>query len=458
MPYQDLREFLDALRRKKELADVHGAVHLDDVGKALKQTYHNQGPALIFRNNGTDFPLVAGLYSTRSKAMIAFEASEQTIVGQLQHGLSNPIPPCIYAGSPPCQDHVLTGDKIDITRFPVPRYSPRDGGAYITPGIVVSKDPETGIPDIGHYRFMINGTSIMSFDAQPSHRFGKNLSKYQRLGLKATAALVIGVDPVIAYTCQFQVSDTTNDWEVAGGLRRAAVELATCKTIDMEVPATAEVVIEFEVDFNRELPEGPLGEYTGYYDAHGKTAPAARITAITHRDKPYFQGLLTGKPITENHILKQIPFETSFFHTLKRQFPTLESVAFPASGGVSFCVVLAMRQRFAGEARQAILAAMSMNVRPKWVIVVDPDIDVHNSSEVEWAMCFRVQPSRDVFVVDGTPGGPADPSHPLVDKRPPSHLLSSSVGIDATLPYGESFPDVADVPGWREYVIPYLEK
>jgi 4-hydroxy-3-polyprenylbenzoate decarboxylase/2,5-furandicarboxylate decarboxylase 1 len=389
--------------------------------------------------------------------MLAFEATEATIVDKLQTGLANPIAPAAFKGVPPAQQNVLTGVAIDITRFPVPKYSPKDGGAFITPGIVVSKDPETGVPDIGHYRFMVLDKDIMSFDAQPGHRFGKNLAKHARMGIVPKAALVIGVDPILAYTCQIQVPDDTNDWEVAGGLRGEPVELAKCKTTDLDVPATAEVIIEFEVDLNKRLPDGPLGEYTGYYDAPGKTAPAARITAITHRDKPIFQGLLTGKPVTENHILKQIPFEVSCLHALKRQFPTIDRVAFPASGGVSFMLVIAMRPRFAGEARQAILAAMSMNTRPKWVVVVDPDIDVHNPSEVEWAMCFRVQPTRDVFIVDQTPGGPADPSHPLVDKVPPSQLLSSAVGIDATLPFGEHFPDVADVPGWREFVIPGLK-
>lgn len=457
MPFRDLRAFLDLLRRNRELVNVDGPVKLGDVGKALKQTYAKQGPALLFTQNGTKFPLVAGLYSTRSKAMLAFEATEETIMEKIQTGLANPIPPTAYSGAPPCQEHIITGDKIDITCFPIPTYSPKDGGPYITPGIVVSKDPETGIPDIGHYRFMIVGKDVMSFDAQPFHRFGKNLAKCQRLGIVPKAALVIGVDPVVAYTSQFQVPDNTNDWQTAGGIRGAAIELTKCKTIDLEVPATAEIVIEFEVDLRKKLPEGPLGEYTGYYDAPGKVAPTARITAITHRDKPIFQGLLTGKPITENHILKQIPLEASFYYALKRQFPTVERVAFPASGGVAFSVVIAMRPRFAGEARQAILAAMSTNVRPKWVIVVDPDIDVHNSSEVEWAMSFRVQPARDVFIADQVPGGSADPSHPFVDKKPPSHLLGSSVGIDATFPFGEPFPEVADVPGWREYVIPTLQ-
>ena len=125
-------------------------------------------------------------------------------------------------------------------------------------------------------------------------------------GRDSQAALIIGVDPILAYTCQVQVHDQTNDWEVAGGLRGEPIELVKCKTCDIEVPATAEVVIEFEVDMDKTVMEGPLGEYTGYYTP-ATLKPVARVTAITHRKKPIFQGLLTGKPVTENHILKQIP-------------------------------------------------------------------------------------------------------------------------------------------------------
>ncbi len=143
-------------------------------------------------------------------------------------GLDNPIAPTIVTGKPPCQDEVITGDDIDLTRWPIPTYSPKDGGAYITPGIVVSEDPETGMPDIGHYRFLILGKDTCSFSAQPFHRFGKHLAKHKRLGTVPKAALVIGVDPILAYTCQVQVPDDTNDWSVAGGLRGAPVELARC--------------------------------------------------------------------------------------------------------------------------------------------------------------------------------------------------------------------------------------
>jgi 4-hydroxy-3-polyprenylbenzoate decarboxylase/2,5-furandicarboxylate decarboxylase 1 len=455
MPFQDFRQFLDVLRQHGELVDIDRPVALSDIGKAMKQSYRRGGPAIRFNNNGTEFPLVAGVYATRSKALLAFESDEKEILQKVLAGLDRPIAPSIVNGRAPCHEVVIEGDAIDITRFPIPTYSPKDGGPYITPGIVVSKDPETGIPDIGHYRFLILGKDRFSFSAQPNHRFGKNLAKCQRLGVKPMAALVIGVDPILAYACQVQVSDTTDDWKVAGGLRGASVELTRARTCDLEVPATAEVVIEFEVDMNETVMEGPLGEYTGYYTPPS-LKPIGRITAITHRRDPIFQGLLTGKPVTENHILKQIPFEASFLRSLKAQFPTIESVSVRASAGVSFYVVIAMAPRFAGEARQVILAAMASNIRPKWVIVVEPDIDVHNSAEVEWAMAFRVQPREDVIVIDKIPSGPSDPS---IDDPTKPRLMrtASAIGIDATRPFGKPFSEVADVPGWEDFEVPELD-
>jgi 4-hydroxy-3-polyprenylbenzoate decarboxylase/2,5-furandicarboxylate decarboxylase 1 len=369
-------------------------------------------------------------------------------------GLDHPIGPTLVSGRAPCQEVVLTGEEIDITRFPVPTYSPQDGGPYITAGIFVSKDPEIGVNDIGHYRAQIIDRNRFTFFAQPFHRFGKYLAKCRRAGITPTGAIVIGVDPVLAYTCQVQTSDDTDDWHVAGGLRGAPVDLVRCKTIDLEVPATAEVVIEFEVDLDSAVEEGPLGEYTGYYTP-ASDKPVARITAITHRQRPYFQCLLTGKPTTENHILKAIPFEASVCRALRAQFPTIERVAISPSGGVSFRVVISMQPRFAGEARQAILAAMASNIRPKWVIAVEPDIDIYESAEVEWAMCFRVRPARDVFVVDQLPAGPLDPS--VGEAHSTAARMSSAVGVDATRPFGEAFPDVADVPGWQDYAVPELE-
>lgn len=450
MPYQDLRAFLTALKSSGELVEIARPVALKyDIAKALAKASSVQGPALLFTETGTDFPLVAGVYGNRRLALIAFEATEQTIHDKVLKGIDNQVGPVDFLGTPPCQEVVLTGDAIDVTKLPVPTYSPKDGGAYITAGIVVSENPETGIPDIGNYRFQILGPREMGVFSASNHRFGKNIAHATEMGKELHAAVVIGVDPMTMFSCQVQSSDATNDWFVAGGLRGAPVELSKAVSNDLKVPARAEIVIEFTVDTKTQKMEGPLGEYTGYYTA-ASPKPVARVTAITHRKDAIFQGLLTGKPITENHVLKQIPFESSILRQLQGQFPTISDLSINSSGGVQTYVVIAMKPRYEGEARQAILAAMASNLHPKWVIAVEPDIDIRNSAEVEWAQSFRVKPRDDVFVVDRTATAPLDP---YTDGG-----YSSSVGIDATRPFGVEFPDVSEVPGWRDFDLPEIDK
>ena len=450
MPYQDLRAFLTALKNSGDLVEITRPIALKyDIAKALAKTSSIQGPALMFTNTGTAFPLVAGVYGNRRLALKAFEATEETIHDKVLKGINNPIAPVDFKGAPPCQEIVLTGDAIDVTKLPVPTYSPKDGGPYITAGMVVSENLETGVPDIGNYRMQVHGPKELGVFSASNHRFGKNIAHATAMGKQLRGAIVIGVDPLTMYAGQVQSSDSTNDWFVAGGLRGSPVELAKAVSNDMKVPAHAEIVIEFTVDTNSQKVEGPLGEYTGYYTA-ASLKPVAQITAITHRKGAIFQGLLTGKPITENHVLKQIPFETSILRQLQAQFPTISDVSVNSSGGVQTYVVIAMKPRYEGEARHAILATMASNLHPKWVITVDPDIDIRNSAEVEWAQSFRVKPREDVFVVDRTATAPLDP---YTDGG-----FSSSVGIDATKPFGVEFPEVSEVPGWRDFALPELDK
>jgi UbiD family decarboxylase len=479
MPFQDFREFLEALRNAGELLELDRPVSPElEVAKAMRKSASVSGPALIFKNNGTTFGLVGGVYNTRAKSLIALQTTEKDAFDRVLHGMSTRIAPVVVADGP-VHENIIPADAIDTSKLPICKYSPDDGGRYITAGIVVSKDPETGIPDIGHYRFEVVDKQTLTFLALPNHRFGRNLAKAHRMGQTIFhAALVIGVDPVMAYTCPIQVPDGTNDFEVVGGMRGAALELVHCKTIDVDVPARAELVFELEIDFTQEAFEGPLGEFTGYYTP-GSKKPIARIKAITHRNGAYFQALLTGVPPTENHFLKQLPYEASYFAMLKAQHPTLTNVSIPASGGVAFYIVLAMKQRYAGEARHAILSTIASSQRPKMVVVVDPDIDVRNPDQVEWAIAFRSQPSRDVIIVNDLPGGTLDPS---VDASLPlNRRVGSAMGIDATFPFGadeQKAPDVpageacgpavaehgheffkvADVPGWQEYNFPELQR
>lgn len=201
MPFAEFREFLDAVRREGELVDVDRPVALElEVAKALRKSAAVEGPALRFNDNGTGVPLVGGVYNSRRKALIAFEADQDGVFEKILAGLAARIDP-VLVDDGPAHENVIEGDAVDLTKLPVPKYSPDDGGPYVTPGIVVSHDPETGVPDIGHYRFEIIDERTCSFMAQPSHRFGKNLAKAQRAGeTKFRASLVLGVDPMIAYT------------------------------------------------------------------------------------------------------------------------------------------------------------------------------------------------------------------------------------------------------------------
>ena len=450
MAYQDLRAFLTVLRQAGELVNISRPISLKyDVAKALAKSSSVQGPALLFQSTGTAFPLVAGLYATRKRALMAFDATEASIHDKVLKGINNPVGPVDFGGSPPCQEVVLTGDQIDVTALPVPIYSPKDGGPYITAGIVVSEDPETTTPDIGNYRFQVHGPKTLGVFSAPNHRFGKNIAKATARGTTLHGAIVVGVDPLIAFSCQVQSSDATDDWFVAGGLRGSPVELVKAVSSNLKVPAYSEFVIEFSVDTADQQIEGPLGEYTGFYTP-ASLKPTAKVTAITHRKDAIFQGLLTGKPITENHILKQIPFEASILRTLQSQFPTISDISITSSGGVQVYIVIAMKPRYEGEARQAILAAMAFNLHPKWVVVVDPDIDVRNPAEVDWAKSFRVKPREDVFVVDRTAAAPLDPAT--------DGGFSSSVGIDATIPVGSDFPEVSEVQGWKDFSLPEIDK
>ena len=454
MAFYDLRDFLESCRKENDLIEVDRYVDVNlEMGKALKKSYANNGPVIIFRNNGTDYPAVGGVFGNRKKALRALNAQNNTVLPWFAETIDRPIAP-VMVKSAPCQEIIIEGEDVDLGKFPIPKFSELDGGPYLTAGISISKDPETGIADLGHYRFQAIGKDYFGFMAQPFHRLGKNCNKAKALGMKKfEMALVVGTDPVLAYTCQVQnVPDTTDDWSLAGALRGQPVELVKCRTIDVEVPATAEFVFELEIDFETEVREGPLGEYTGYMTPASER-PIARVKAITHRKDPYFQVLLTGKPVTENHILKNIPLEASFYNAMKKQFPTITDVAVTPSGGVQLYAVIAMKQRYANEARHVILSAMSSNVRPKWIVVVDPDINVHDSAEVEWALSFRVDPGRDVILVNNVPSAPLDPSShgdSLQEKT------NSTIGIDATMPFGKLYATVAEVAGWEDYSFPEI--
>jgi 2,5-furandicarboxylate decarboxylase 1 len=447
----NLRDFLKKMDEQGEVVHIRRQIPLDDIGKVLMRAYHEPDrPVIMFHKpGGLSVPLVGNVFSSREKAAVALGTSVEELNQRVHQALNVRIKP-VTVNSAPCQEVVIPGEDVDLSTLPIPKYSPDDGGPYVTPGIVVSRDPETGVYDMGHYRFQVIGKNRFAFFAQQFHRFGANIIKAKKMGKPISAALVIGYDPALGYAGQAKVGES-DDFEVAGGFLGEPLKLVRCKTIDSLTPASAEFVFELEIDYENLFNEGPLGEYTGYYTPPFEK-PTAKIMTITHRKDPIFQALLTGRPspITENHILKEIPFEASLYGDLKNRFPTLHGVHIPPFGGVQAAVIISMSPRFPGEAKQALLTVLGSFVAPKWAIVVDPDINIFDMNDVWWAMSFRVRPERDLFTVGDTLPVPVDPAYREHAEQEPK----TAVGIDATIPVHVQYPKVADVPGWESMEIP----
>jgi 2,5-furandicarboxylate decarboxylase 1 len=230
----------------------------------------------------------------------------------------------------------------------------------------------------------------------------------------------------------------TDELALAGALRGEPVEVVKAETVDLEVPATAEIIIEGTVLPKVREEEGPFGEVSGYYTP-SNPKPVIEVSAITHRKNPIFQAALTGMPTTENHVLKQLPLEATYYWQLKKEFPGVTAVHFPAAGTVGMTCVIAMKQACECEARN-VIAAMIGTRRNKITIVVDDDIDIFDMEKVWWAIATRTQADEDVIVFPRVVATAMDPS---VRKL----RVGSSLGIDATKPFGQTFPEIVMVPG-----------
>ena len=277
----------------------------------------------------------------------------------------------------------------------------------------------------------------------------RQLVEAESLGKGLPIAIAIGTDPVIPLATKWMAPYGTDEMTLAGALRGEPVEVVKAETIDLEVPATAEIVIEGNVLPNIREEEGPFGEVSGYYTP-ANPKPLIEVSAITHRKNPIFQAALTGMPTTENHILKQLPLEATFYWMLKKEFPGVTAVHFPAAGTVGMISVIAMKQAYECEARN-VIATMFGSRRNKITIVVDHDVDIYDMEKVLWAIATRTQADEDIVIFPRLVATAMDPS---VRK----FRVGSSLGIDATKPFGQQFPEMVTVPGAERVSLDDLKK
>ncbi|HEY3208418.1 MAG TPA: UbiD family decarboxylase, partial [Actinomycetota bacterium] len=316
--------------------------------------------------------------------------------------------------------------------------------------VEITKDVETGNRNAGIYRMQLYGAKEMGLAASPYSDWHAIFARAEAGGRPLELAVAIGVDPLIQLATQARVPFGVDELAIAGGLHGEPVQLVKCETVDLEVPATAEIVLEGSLSPGERREEGPFGEMTGYLGPGG-SEPVFRCTAVTMRRDAIFQAGLTGIPVTENHVMKALPMEANLSMALQQIYPDITGAHYAPEGGAEFLVFIGLKQRYVNQAKNVILSALGSVAHPKVVVVVDDDIDIYNPTQVWWAVLTRAQPADDVLIVPKAAGGQLDPSAP-------SKFGSSLMGIDATRPFGEPFPEVVRIPGvdqvpnWKEWV------
>jgi 4-hydroxy-3-polyprenylbenzoate decarboxylase len=446
MAYKDLQEFVDILEREGELVriktQVDAELEITEIADRVSKAY---GPALLFENvRGYDIPVLINAFgSTKRMAMSLgvdrIDDVAEDIVGFMEIADQVPqstldkvkllpklaqvaafIPRTVRQGI--CQEVVETNPSLDS--LPVLKCWPEDAGRFITLPQVYTRDPETGKRNVGMYRMQVFDDHTTGMHWHTHHDGAQIYKKNCQLGKPTEVAVALGGDPAITYAATAPLPPGIDELLFAGFLRKKPVDLVKCLTIDMEVPADAEIVLEGYVDPHERRMEGPFGDHTGYYSLADEY-PVFHVTAITRRRKAIYPTTIVGRPPQEDCYMA-LATERIFLPLLKFQLPEVVDMHLPMEGVFHNCVLISIRKSYPGHARKIMssLWGMGQMMFAKFIVVVDEDVDVQNVSEVMWKVFNNVDPRRDTMIVDG----PLD----VLDHSAPMALMGSKMGIDAT--------------------------
>jgi UbiD family decarboxylase len=400
----DLREFLKILEEEHELQKIK--VEVDpkhELGAICK--IHNErpnSPALLFENvKGHTIPVVGQLLASDRRVALALGLSQENVFNETVQRASNPIAPKLVSKGA-SQDVVFEGADVDLTKLPLCTNNPRDGGPYITAGHVIIKDPEYGM-NLSIYRMMLVSKNEVTLRFTPGHDgydFMKNAEK--RGQKKFEVAVCIGVPPAVYVASQFEPRIGVYELDIAGGLVGEPVEVVKCRTIDLEVPALAEIILEGELTIPAKTgDEGPFGEFCGYTTAQVPNERIMAVKAVTHRKNPVYHNIWLGKPPHEHLYVDALTYAVAAYQELKPAYPALKK-AYAPPWGVSIVLLLQLEKRLMRPGIVDNILAASLYTRSgKWkhVFVLDEDIVLEDPNEVLWALTTRFQPASDMFII-----------------------------------------------------------
>ena len=453
MQYHDLRDFIAQLEKQGELKRTlyQADPHLE-ITEICDRTLKAQGQAILFeRPKGYNVPLLGNLFGTPHRVAMGMGADSVTAlrdIGHLLAYLKEPEPPKGFRDAmdkipvfkqvlnmapkiikqPACQENVLRGDEIDLGRYPIQHCWPDDVAPLITWALVITKGPNKERQNMGVYRQQVLGKNktIMRWLA---HRGGAlDFKEWQDVHPNEPfpVTVVLGADPATILAAVTPVPDSLSEYAFAGLLRGSKTELANCLSNNLQVPASAEIVLEGFIYPNETAPEGPFGDHTGYYN-EVSDFPVFTIETITERNNPIYHSTYTGRPPDEPAILG-VALNEVFIPILQKQFPEIVDFYLPPEGCSYRMAVISMKKQYAGHAKRVMLGTWSylrQFMYTKFVIVVDDDINVRDWQDVIWAITTRMDPARDLTILENTPIDYLDFASPISG-------LGSKVGFDAT--------------------------
>ncbi len=446
MAYKNLREFINKLEQEGELKRI--AVEVDpnlEITEITDRVVKSGGPALFFKNvKGSEFPVVTNLFGTMKRMCLALETESLDSIGARIGEILEPKTPLNFMDkikmlpklmelskifpktvkTAPCKEVVLTGENINLFKLPILKTWPLDAGKFITLPLVFTKDPVTGTRNMGMYRIQIYDKNLTGMHWHTHKHGAKHYNRAKNNNRKIEAAVVVGSCPAVIYSATAPLPDDVDELIFASFLRKKPVELVKCETVDLEVPANSEFVIEGYVNPDETRVEGPFGDHTGYYSLEDNY-PVFHVTCITHRKDAIYPATIVGKPPMEDAFLGKAT-ERIFLPLLKKTLPEIVDMNLPVEGGFHNFAFVSIDKQYPAHARKIMHALWGLGqmMFTKIIVVFDKNVNVQNMKEVLWRLGNNIDPKRDIYFVNG----------PVDALEHASYLphIGSKMGIDAT--------------------------
>lgn len=448
MSYRNLGQFISALRKAGEIREIEALVDpFLEVTEIYDRVVKREGPALFFRNvKGSALPLVINLFGSEKRMAMALGVEKLPhIAERIETLLDTKVPQSFWekfwmlpklfelnavmprvVGHGPCQEVVVrSGEGPILDMLPVLQCWPKDGGRFITLPLVFTRDPDTGKRNVGMYRMHVYDNVTTGMHWQVHKDGAEHYRKMKSEGKKRmSVACVIGADPATVFSAACPLPHGMDELMLAGFLKKSPVDLVRCKTVDLEVPAEAEIVLEGYVEEGDTRLEGPFGDHTGFY-SRAKEFPVFHITCMTHRRDPVYVTTAVGRPPMEDCYMGRA-IERIFLPLIQKQFPEITEIHLPWEGSFHNCVIVAIRKSYPDQGKKVIhgLWGFGQLMFSKMVVVLDHDANIQDIREVAWRVLNNFDPKRDVVFGEG----PLDE----LDHGAAEDLRGSKIGIDAT--------------------------